>query len=45
MLRRNASTLTCAVTRLENRLERDFDFAEKVEKLKRDLQEVQIFKA
>ncbi len=44
-LKRNASTLTCAVTRLENRLERDSDLAEKVEKLKRDLHEVQIFKA
>lgn len=45
MLMRNASTLSCAVTRLERRLEMDSCLAEKVEELKRDLQEVQVFKA
>ena len=45
MLRRNPSTLTCAAIRLEDRLKRDSVLAEKVKKLRRGLQEVQVFKA
>ena len=45
MLRRNPSTLTCAAMRLENRLEKDSVLAEKFDKLRRALEEVQVFKA
>lgn len=45
ILRRNPSTLTCAIRRLEIRLAKDVALAEKVEKLRRDLRELQIFKA
>jgi len=44
-LGRNPSTLTCAATRLENRLESDSDLAEKSVRLRRALEEVQVFKA
>lgn len=45
MLMRNASTLSCAASRLENRLKEDLGVAAKAEELKRDLQKVQVFKA
>jgi hypothetical protein len=38
MLKRNASTLTCAITRLENKLERDAGLVGKLEELMRILQ-------
>ena len=42
---RAPSTLTCAVRRLEKRRERDFMLAEKMERLRQDLLDVQIFKS
>jgi REP element-mobilizing transposase RayT len=42
---RDPSTLTCAVRRLEAQRENDTTLAEKMEQLRLDLQEVQVFKA
>jgi putative transposase len=42
---RDPSTLTCAVRRLEKRQVRDTIINERMERLRRDLQEVQVFKA
>lgn len=42
---RDPSTLTCAVRRLEIKLGKDSDLVEKMERLRQDLLDVQIFKA
>jgi len=42
---RDPSTLTCAVRRLEQRQARDTELADKMERLRQDLQRVQVFKS
>lgn len=45
LVRRDPSTLTCAVRRLEKRLEQDSSLAYKTERLRMDLVKVQVFKS